>query len=82
MAPDQVGPTTVEARLEWYYGDDASKLAKRQEIFSVIALEPECTGVFCCGGASRADPMAAAGELTMGGLMLGGLWFLGRRRRR
>ena len=85
MAPDRVGPATVEAHLEWYFGDATSKLASSQELLSLRAVpltpEPACTGTFCCIGASRANPMAAAGELTMGGLMLGGLWFLGRRRR-
>ena len=59
---------------------------RKQEFLSLIAVapptpDPECAGALCCVGASRASPMAAAGELTMGGLMLGGLWFMGRRRR-
>ena len=81
LMPGQVGRAAVEVRLEWYFGGNPSTVVRKQELLSVRAAEPGCTGVFCCNGASRADPMATAGELTMGGLMLGGLWFLGRRRR-
>ena len=83
MLPNQAGPVKVEARMEWYFGEDRDALEKREETLELRALEPKqpCEGVQACGRC----PLGAAGSLDVAWPMLGlfgvGLAFLPHRRR-